>query len=439
MSGVDCFVCLGSHSVEAGVHHRGRWLDTGAWRQSCHESLDHGAVLSALARHWGQEGVLPAGRRRVWLAVADVHLATATLPWSPMQWRDALTGSLAQAQLMQQGHEVLPGDVLRWADAPAGSPKLVVSFRGDLMSAANSLAQQVQARLMSVLPVSALSWQCAALKRTGEAAGTDDRSVGVLLDGQAVLVEGEARSPARLSVQSGTDEAATLSQLRARAKLRAWSRADGDTTPAAEQSRPLWVLDLRSSVGGVSAVLDLMRDAAGKPSDALDAVSRPLTLTSLQRAAMAVLVLGVSALLADNLSLWQDRQVAQARAASVTAIEPAVPRVPPLTREELKQLQQINEVVRRLNFPLDVLLTSLQPPKDIPVAILSTDFKTTASSMGGLVIIKAQASLPEDMSRYVAHVGGTLPFTAAYLRLHEQQLSAPGQPVVFSMEASWQQ
>lgn len=464
MSDVDCFVWIGPRMVEAAVSVRGAWVDRAAWQGAFSEHSDVTTCLATLAQHWEQNNVLPAGRRALWVGVSETHLASATLPWSPMLWRDALAGSLAQAQLVQAGHDAQTGDVVRWADAPAGEPRLVLGYGASLSASVEALAAKLNARLMSMVSLSALGGQCAAsIPWRQHVASTSHQALGLLLDGQAVLIEGLARSPARLLMQNHEDEMLALRTLWARASLRAWSRSEPPGQLDDGGAASLRVIDLRAAQSSLHAtpreldgfavqawpvvrpamapspVLHLLRAATGWPTDALDAVARPLRWSRAQRAILAVAVLGLSALVADNFSLWQDRRVALAQVAAVEAPRPTVSRAAPLNRDELQKAQQLNEAVRRLNFPVDALLTALQPPKDIPVSVLSIEMRANAAAMRGVVSVKGQAPLTDDMSRYVLHVGGQSPYQEAHLRLHEQQVALPGQPVVFSMEAAWQQ
>lgn len=461
MSAVDCFVWLGPSGVEAGASQGGRWLEVAAWQATLSAPVGETgpspvmAALTALAAHWNGEATLPAAGRRLWVGVSDGHLASATLPWSDLLLQAGLMPSVARAQLVQSGHEATTGDVVRLAATPAGTARLVLGFGPELMAAWHELARGVNAQLMSVLPSSAMAWQQAAalkLVRGGR--------VGVLFDDQALLLQG-GRDIERASGHFRDGAPQALAALWARAKLRAWSAPDEGT--ARDEPAVLPVLDLRrasASIGAgtatsgalefsvwpagrpvllASPVLRLLREASQRAPHALDAMDRPAVLRGWQKAAVAVLVMVTAALLMDNVSVWQDRREATARLPVESAPHTAQAGVPALSRDELARVQQVNEAITRLNLPVEALLSALQPPKDIPVALSSVELRAAAPDGRSATVVKAQAPLAADMTRYAAHVGATAPFTEAHLRQHEQRVNEPGQPYLFTLEAAWRQ
>lgn len=509
MSALDCIVWIGPQAIEAGVACAGRWRPEGAWRAPLlspatpDEPPDHAMGwshgLQALAAHWAEPGRLPPGPRSLWVGVADHHVATATLPWSPLVLREALWPSLAQAQLLQAGHEPRPGDVLRLGEGPAGAARLVLAVPESLLTALQALAHAALARPMSLLPASVLAWRQALLAGDAHGAGAGHNVgawplrrvsgqtavMGVLLDGQALVLHG-ARALAQVDAQTvpqwpAAELAGTASVDRVpqtadahRVLIGLWRRvalrlavqqgmaADAayvGTAPPAVTGASLPVLDVRSAppepdrsapsglamvpwpalrpAEGSTPGLALVLAGSQRPPEALDAWVRSTRWVGWRRVAVAAGVLLLSALLMDNASRWQDRRAAAAqRAPDLAALVPPT-EAPALSREELAQVQHINEAVRRLNLPVERVLTALQPPPDIPVAVLSIDLRAAAPAGRNLSVVRALAPLGADMSRYVAHVGTRAPFTDAHLRQHERRLDDPAQPYLFTLEAAW--
>lgn len=483
---MDWFVWVGADAVQAAAWCEGRWLDEGrvseAWVADAIDPINVndalGRVAARLAPLTGlvSQGAPAHPRARLWVAVADVHLRGATLPWTPLLMRDALLPSLAQAQLVQAGHEPGARDRIRVGEGAAGQPRALVAHPQALVAACEGLAATLGASLASMLPLSALAWQQA--RRQGVA------PVGVLADGLALLLEAGkpgGRHLVRVSAWRHADAQAELRlrwrRWRLRAQVAGGSAAEAGVGPApapdAQAAAPpqaLPVLDWRTrpAVKGaapsdadaelswlaaspsasatpdaIPPVLRQLQAASRGAPSSLDAVERQAEPTPLRWAALAAAALLLVGLIADNASTWQDRRVALAstqpepdlgRLAAATA-----PVDPAWSREELARIQQVNEAVRRLNVPLERLLIALQPPPDIPVALLSVDIRAAASGGRSLSQIRAQASVGQDMSRYVAHVGSRAPFVDAHLKQHERREGEPGQPYQFTMEAAWPQ
>lgn len=469
---VDWFVWVGADAVQAAAWCEGRWLDSGRLTEAltCDPIDALGRVAAGLSN---SQELVPSGASagpaarpgsRLWVAVADVHLRHATLAWTPLLMRDALLPSLAQAQLVQAGHEPGARDRICVGEGAAGQPRVLVAHPQPLVAACEHLAATLGATLTSLLPLSALAWQRARSRGAGA-------PLGVLTDGLALLLEtGEpgGRHLARVSAWRHADPQDEL-----RLRWRRWLlRAQVDTAaqhPPALQALPLLDWRTRPAVTSAAAsdeqgelswlttspapsamppdavppvLRELQAASRGAPSG-LDAVQRQAAATPLRWAALAATALLLVGLLVDNASTWQDRRVAQAATQSDPEAQRSAPSATPVdpawSREELARIQQVNEAVRRLNVPVERLLIALQPPPDIPVALLSVDIRAAASGGRSVSQIRAQASVGQDMSRYVAHVGSRPPFVDAYLKQHERREGDPGQPYQFTMEAAWPQ
>ncbi|MDR7152741.1 hypothetical protein J2W49_004719 [Hydrogenophaga palleronii] len=152
-------------------------------------------------------------------------------------------------------------------------------------------------------------------------------------------------------------------------------------------------------------------------------------------------------ILALTLVTWQVGKNIRAERALSSAIAqyrsppPQHTDAPPLTKQELQRVPAINHAIRQLNLPVHALLRSLEPPRDLMVAVLSVDSvgQSSSSASGGAssVRIVAQAPHSADMTRYVAFVADRKPFTGAYLRRHEW-VDGPQQKLLrFTVEATW--
>lgn len=478
----DGHLWLGPDGLQWGAWRQGHWLPeacgsaplTGpdaAPSPDGHRAFVVQAVR-ALAQHWAALAADPAsGRWRLWVTVADVHLHVGTLAWTPLLMRDDLLPSLAQAQLVQAGHEVQVRDVLRVGEGGAGQPRLLVAYPHELLAACEALAQDLGGVLASVLPLSVQAWEAAQPWRQapGGAAVLGVLGVlGVLTDGLAVLTDGTRQPRHSHALRHAQPEAALRGQWRRR-QLRQWatlpSRASSPAAdvPTAAPAR-LAVLDLRSearsqpvqddaftplplplpvttpSDASASVLMAWLQTRPSPSAHALDAVQRRPSPTRMVWAACAALWLLALLLGLDNWSVWQDRRLAQASAPPPLQT-PWVPEAaaPAFTREELGQVQQVNEAVRRLNVPIDPLLEALRAPQDIRVAVLSVDIRAGGTGGRGLGVVRAQAEEGVDMARYVAFVASRAPFVDAHLKQHERREDEAGRPYQFTMEAAWPQ
>lgn len=491
----DLHLWLGPEGLQWGAWRDGAWLS--AWTGSAPLALaDAGAdaaVTSPDARHaplvqavhalgtrWASLAADPtAGRLRLWVTVADVHLHTATLGWTPLLMRDALLPSLAQAQLLQAGHEVSARDVLRVGEGRAGQPRLLVAYPHELLAACETLAQDLDGVLLSVLPLSVQAWE--AVQPWVQAAG-QEAVLGVSVDGMAVLLDGMRQPMHSQALRHAQPLAALRGQWRRR-QLRRWAMPEAgvsfggsfgalahlpdaaDPTADPAEAARLPVLDLRSQAhppvaqetsftcvpvpacappsapeASPSRLLAWLQARTMAPAHALDAVQRPAAPARGWWLACAALWVVAVLLCLDNGSVWQDRRLAQAAAPRSAVTDTVrVAAAPAFTREELGQVQQVNDAVRRLNLPIDALLDGLRPPQDIRVALLSVDVRAGGTGGRGVGLVRAQAEEGVDMARYVAFVAGRTPFADAILKQHERREDEPGRPYLFTMEAAWPQ
>jgi hypothetical protein len=102
-----------------------------------------------------------------------------------------------------------------------------------------------------------------------------------------------------------------------------------------------------------------------------------------------------------------------------------------------QRMAAVNAAIQRLNLPLDAVLASVRPPKDLRVALVGLEAAGTAQSASALKIT-ADAASPEEMTRYVAYLADRGPFGQAELVRHEVTAGPNGLVLFrFSVEAAW--
>ena len=442
---IECAVLLGSGASE-------RWHPGSLRKVAIHaaegiESTSQ-AVLSALQRLQAEPALPPVAQVRV--LVADCWLAVGGVPWSARLQRGDSARNFAWAQLQSAGFELRSEDTLKIDDAPFGAPRLVVAYPAALMVALAQWALHLNARLASVQASSLAAWAFA--QRHG--GGTHPQALvvmdaGLLLLGRAML----ARQP---RMNELTVRALAQGQMPTPQDVRGlWQRLCLREPPLAAVQR-VAVLDLCGAGDGLALEqpftlvhLPAMEGALG--------VSGALRLAAAVRAWQAPMeavggaaspaawrwpAMAGAALLAGVL-VWQAMLANQAlRAVSArldaSSVAPVAPKTTTWSREERARVQAVNAAIRELNLPIAGLLSALEPPRDIAVAVLSVEHSGgVAPGANAGLKITAEARTGEDMARYVAFVATRKPFTGAYLTRHEVEAGAAEQPYRFTLEASW--
>ena len=85
--------------------------------------------------------------------ISEAWLPTISVPWNPACMTAATAQSYAQVQLRAAGFEFSSADEIRLDDAPYGQPRVVVAYPSVLLEALGNLARNMEARLVSVLPL----------------------------------------------------------------------------------------------------------------------------------------------------------------------------------------------------------------------------------------------------------------------------------------------
>lgn len=442
-AGATLLVVVGACRVDcAVVRGQGQWQPDSL--AGADIALADGAALplAALAGALHALPALPAGTA-MRVLVSDRWLGAVTMPWNPAaQDRDALMLA-ARGKLAAAGFDTGSGDTIKVAEARFGAPRLTIDYPAALVNALAQGAARLDARLVSVLPLSVAGWALA--RRHGALA-----ALALVEDGLLALVRGGS-CPDELTVRagvagSGAGHAGLLAfwqrlslrdpQLGRLAHVGLLDVRAGQGAPA---PLPFVALAVPPAPGALSvppglrlaALLQHLRD----PLDAV-AGAPPVSMSRLALVAGAALLAAGAAAQAVRTSqevhAWEE---AAARAVPRTR---QAPRVLPWSAQELARVQAVNVAVRELNLPFGAILRTLAPPPELRVAVLSVNTAPSRSStQASSVKIVAEARTGAEMARYVAFLAERKPFTGAYLVEHEIDETAPERPYRFTLEAAW--
>jgi hypothetical protein len=417
--------------VDSAVLQRGRWVSGSA------RSVSVGTELSVLQALQTLSEQIDTRMRvgHVQVRISDALLAAASLPWSTQ----GMGTDVARTQLLSAGFTLGADDVIAIDDAPFGQTRLAVAYPQAWLSALHALAGAVRGPLRSVLPWSAAAWHL--LKPTSALA---------LVQGDTVLLARShhhgAQRLAEVTVRSGQAQTPAIDTLRL-----LWQRVCLRDAAAAQLAQ-LPVLHLEPETGvslpapliaapwpkrwhdpDIVAPLQLAAHSQGLRYHGLNGVPQRSTLRAWQGWTLA-LALGCTALLLTQ--TWGHYQAAQQQQAQRKATSnmrtAAPPSSKPWSRQERAAAQAVNTAVRSLNLPITALMTALQPPPNLRVALLQVDF-----AGGAAVKVTAQARSSEEMTRYVASIAQQRPFTAAYLTSHDLVTGGPEKTFQFTLEAQW--
>lgn len=449
-------IVIGAKTLECGVMH-----DRGGDRQWLAESLLDFALtdtedlssllhlLCATLQRLQHMSILPA-IDNVRVVVADNWLALVGVPWSPSLKSAEDAEAYARNHLQEGGFSPQPDDLLRLDDAPFGAPRLVVSYPSSLVSACQDVADHLQARLVSLLPLSLAAWFVARRSRQKR-----NKVLAVLDDALLIVARSNNTTdsnPSEVTVRLRPAKPGMADQE----LLDIWQRLSlREPQLAALKMVPL--LDLRRSAGaqhpaakpfealdfpgdgGIKEASPCLYLAAGLSTFpvVLDAIS-PGGASSWQRwfafGATALLAAGACfELLQSNAAF--NSALTQLNVATSAALPPPSPTA--WSRDEIAQVQAVNIAVRELNMPIAPLLRALEPPQDISVAVLNVEMGGAALAQASSVKIVAEAKSSADMPRYVAFVAERKPFTGAYLTRHEIDENNPESRYRFTVEALW--
>lgn len=375
------------------------------------------------------------------VVVSDSWLATISLPWSARLRSRADAQAYATEQFAEAGFDMDGSEQIRLTDEPYGEPRLAVAYPHSLILSLQRLVTELDARLVSVKPMS-----CAAWAASGKLAG---RGLAVLIDDEILLLGGNARLGsvvARTNSQNTVPfDATDIERLWTRQSLRGavltgqrpWL-LDLRATETASTSPDLWERRSLAPCGAVPRLLVLAARRSGR-ADVIDAVvAQPrLSLAGGALLAGATIVAGTLSWSVWQYQLETRRVIDQiGYRQNSAAVKPPPARA--ASKEQLARIGAIDAVQRQLDAPIHAALKALQPARDIEIAVLSIDLAGQGNDSGGRMKIEAEARSSVDMTRYVAFLEGRKPLREAFLTHHEFAPVGASAPYRFAVEVVWQ-
>lgn len=443
-------IFIGVQRVECGVRVDGRWSPEslseeriGEGREGLVEAMS--AIASRLhAVHDKSHGPRPP-ITSVHVLVADNWLPVAGIPWSTALARPRDADAFIRGQLAAAGYEVAAADVVRIEDSAFGHPRVAVAYPAPLVEQLTRLAHDLGARVASVLPLSVAAWAWTPRVSAGRvhALAVQDEGLLLLAQGSAHLTEVTVRA-AVVAESPETDTDLPLRELWQREQLRDPQLARAERLPvlrlAASISQgqavehPLALVELPPQAADETASARLQFAAlCAQRRSAIDAIPQSPRMTNARWAMAGVAMALAGAMLTYAAMANQQVRLLDQQLAAVPKQAGLAPRATSWSREELARVQAVNGAIRELNLPIAALLRSLQPPRDIRVAVLSID---ASNAQAGGVKIVAEARTAAEMARYVGFVADRKPFAAAYLTRHEIVETTQEKPYRFTVEAN---
>lgn len=159
---------------------------------------------------------------------------------------------------------------------------------------------------------------------------------------------------------------------------------------------------------------------------------------------LALCLTGIAVLLPATVLWLVQAQETRRLEAQLAQLQPARAVRPPLSasqqRERDIELKLVATAVRQLNLPVTRLIKTVQPPRDVRIALLGLDLNAQQGQDGASALkIAAEAETPQDMLNYLAFLNQQPMFSSVYLLKHEMNANAPEHPYRFQLEAQWRQ
>lgn len=446
------FVVIGAVRIECGVMLGTQWIKDSLIDVSINVADGAESPIQAMTtalQNLQVPSTLPScDEARV--MVCDYWLAMMRMPWSPRMTRAATADTYIRAQLTDAGFDIGATDTLKLGDAPFGEPFLAVVYPSILLASLNQFANRLNTRLTSILPLSVAAWAFTQGKQK-----VRPQALAVLDVGFMALVRGTGVDQTRLSdvTLRVNIHGCALTDKSLREEWQRMCLRDPQligvkhvalldlTQPDATQravDRPFVRINMPfqgdkikvSPVLCLAATTHVLRNG-------LDALPFKPALSFGRWLALGVVSLLVGAL---SVQALQTNLAIRSIIARQNAMISAVPLILPAkdwSREELAQVQAVNMAIRELNLPILPIMRALEPPPSIRVAVLSmeTTGSPSTTQVSNIKIV-AEAHTGDDMTRYVAFVAESKPFTGAYLTRHEID-KASGQRYRFTVEATW--
>jgi hypothetical protein len=182
----------------------------------------------------------------------------------------------------------------------------------------------------------------------------------------------------------------------------------------------------------------LMSPVAAARLQALDACSKQnRTAMAAAVAFLAVTSLALFGLLNGH---WLDVQAGNiARETSEMSMarhEPAVKPSLTLSPQRVRELAAIRMNIEALNVPIDGLLMSVQPPRDLPVVLMALNLE--ADTKHRTMRLEAEVEEPQDMVRYMTFLQGRSLLGDPRLIQHQRLTRPEGARHHFVLEVPWQ-
>jgi hypothetical protein len=379
------------------------------------------------------------------VAVAESRLAGTLLPWAQGVWRMSQAREAWRAGLQAAGWAVHADDSVVAQDAPHGQPRWVAAWDAATLTALEGFAEACGWRLASVRPMGAV------LRAALPPPASDDPRLLAVLDDACVILYLVGRHTLDVLVRPrpqpmhGTDNLATAVQAQlCRQQLRRadWAQAQAVSWVNAAQATadlgPGWKAVLASHPS-LDGFMGLMGRSAGWRHDPMDAVSVSGPAWGAVRAVLALTLLAAATLGVHGLWVRQPAAPVASTAPSQTTVASALTPSSGAAASDRREVQAGNNAIALLNLPVSRVLDALQPPRDLPVALLSLDL--AAAAQGASLRVVGEATQPADMFHYVDHLQLHAPLNAARLVQHERRPSSEGAtPALhrFTVEATWQ-
>lgn len=179
---------------------------------------------------------------------------------------------------------------------------------------------------------------------------------------------------------------------------------------------------------------------------------------------LALLAVGVLALLPAGFNWLTRHQAIHKLEAQIEQAQPrriTRPALAPARQKELDlQVKAVADAVRQLNLPVAKLIKTIQPPRDVRVALLALDLSgqqgadaagaaeapaAASATPSGALKIAAEAETAQDMINYLAFLNQQPMFRSVYLVKHEMANAgatvegSAERPYHFQLEALWRQ
>ena len=445
------YVHVGSTQVQAALYVSGAWQtesllsvpiasvskasDFDSWEPLAKALELMNQIVKPMLSKWSKE------KLSMHVVVAHAWIEQATLPWTNELAAGVNAASIRTALSAQMGlidaHDLVNVEVSAWQE-----PCWAVVYKQRLMELLQSSAQALNLVWEALLPE-------AAVVSTAVKANTQAQFVcGYVVDQTLLMVEvrkGKVHAVLQRPMPGGKGLDA-LAQVWLGVSLRSphWQEqklvllkdTDINDSVAHDALRlQAWPLAAQISIPCMLRAL-FVTHTSKHSLNAVNTSDRGIIVTTLPLLLMSLLLVGLG-------GKWflDEQRLKQLRMSSVSIQQTASSQKPSnsLNKSQLDQMAASNAAIRQLNLPVAQLLTALQAPKDIRVALLGVDLNDAGSdTVLPKLRVNAEALTGEDAARYVAFLSDRKPFVSAYMVRHEIQQNTPEKAWRFTMELTWQ-